>query len=126
MKNRSVEKEAVNVDALPYSLKDGKCIFPGRPKPVARAPQPEPLPPQVPNLVRYEDLDLKAIARMNNRRGSPRVVKNAEGTRFVGFDLKVSLKSGKTVTGWMPEADFHKLRQAALTYNWGALRQENG
>jgi len=42
--------------------------------------------------------------------GVRRVVRNREGVRFIGYDISITTKGDKVISGWMGESDLNWLR----------------
>ena len=79
--------------------------LPMRPK--KKVVMPEPDPPEVPDQIFLEDVLKEKFKTLAGAR--KRVVRNAEGVMFMGFDVSIDLEDGKRMDGWMSEADIRKL-----------------
>ena len=97
-----------------------------RPKPRPRIERPEPPKPVIENEIKFEDIPLDDFVELEYARRN--TLKNPEGSRFIGFDVSMILKSNaqlkrkagrppkeekeeistepKILTGWMNEGDF--------------------
>jgi hypothetical protein len=81
--------------------------------------RPEPKQPVLMDLIKYEDIPIDEFKELEYARR--KMVKNEEGTRFIGFEVSILLKRkpGRpkedegpgTMTGWMNEGDFLKLNR---------------
>lgn len=80
--------------------------LPPRPKPKVNIPEPD--PPEVPDQIKVEDVPKEKFVGLAGVR--KRVVSNAEGVRFMGFDVSIDVE-GKTLNGWMAEKDLRDLMQ---------------
>ena len=91
---------------------------------VVKQGRPEPEKPQVENEIKFEDIDIKLFASLESAKRQ--TIKNAEGIRFIGFDVSISmyqkgafgrpkeiekgvLAPPENLTGWMIEGEFLKL-----------------
>jgi len=92
-----------------------------RPKPIPRT---EPTFPKVKDLIKFEDIPLTEFDKVMNAK--MRRIRNEEGVNFIGYDVTILLKgkrgagrpkedesepSPRTLTGWMIEGDYEKLRR---------------
>jgi hypothetical protein len=68
---------------------------------------PEPEPPVVPDRIKFEDIPDQEISDFNAR---GRTVKNKDGARFTGYTFFVEFTNKKTLSGWLPESEFLKLK----------------
>ncbi len=79
--------------------------LPPRPKP--KVEMTEPAPPEVPDQIHLADIlkeNFKTLAGARKR-----VVRNAEGVMFMGFDVSIDLEDGKRMDGWLSEKDLRDL-----------------
>lgn len=76
--------------------------------PRVREVKPDPIPPVVPDELKFNDLPEGEIYEFSARR---RVEKNETETRFTGYTIYLETRKGKTIEGWLPEGEFEKLRQ---------------
>jgi len=98
-----------------------KGLPPFKPKKVVR---PEPEKPEVENEIKFSDIKPNDFIELTEAKRN--TVKNAEGVRFIGFDVVMKLKQKgpfgrpkktengepagpKIVTGWMAEGNFLEL-----------------
>ena len=98
-----------------------KGLPPFKPKKVVR---PEPEKPEVENEIKFSDIKSNDFIELTEAKRN--TVKNAEGVRFIGFDVVMKLKQKgpfgrpkkmengepagpKIVTGWMAEGNFLEL-----------------
>lgn len=75
---------------------------------------PEPEFPKVKNLLTLDKLDVGNVGKVII--GRKNVIRNDEGTRFIGFYVALEMKvddtgNVKTVDGWMPEKDYNTFRR---------------
>jgi len=99
---QAIMREAV--DKEDFKLWDqGKPIPKPRPEP---REDPEPLKAEVLEL---DKIDISKIT--GSPQGRRKAMKNAEGVRFMGFDVSLTFSGAKKpATGWMTEADYIKLK----------------
>jgi hypothetical protein len=96
-----------------------KGLPPIRPEKVEK---PEPKKPDIKNEIKFDDIPMAEFSELEYARRQ--TIKNAEGVRFIGFEVSIILKrkpgrpkeSEKeegpgTLTGWMNEGDFLKLNR---------------
>ena len=92
-----------------------------KPKPI---PRQEPAFPKVKDLIKFEDIPLTEFEKVMNAK--MRRIRNEEGVNFIGYDVTILLKGKRgagrpkedeselpprTLTGWMIEGDYEKLRR---------------
>ena len=68
----------------------------------------DPVPPVVPDQIRFEDLPDLEIKDISCR---PKNARNSEKVLFCGYDVWLMFENKKEFTGWMGESDFEKLRR---------------
>lgn len=78
--------------------------------PVAQRPKeirPDPVPPVVKNQIARSKINPDSVVSV---RGPRKNVRNKEGVLFIGYDLAITDIDGKTLSGWVSEADLNWLR----------------
>lgn len=96
------------VDQETYNLLDQGRKPAGKINPVI----PEPAAPEVDNIIQYtRDLETGLDSIDSITRGDK---KNKEGTIFIGYNVRLILKGGKPLDGWMPELEYIKFRRSLL------------
>ena len=71
---------------------------------------PEPKRPKIDGkIIKLDKLDLDDIKVIN--KGRRKNVKNADGVTFIGYEVAYQVEAGKTVEGWMSEADYVEMRR---------------
>jgi hypothetical protein len=102
---------------LPYRREGERYIFGSKVVSPYKDMGPEPKPPQVEDLVRFDDLKLDKISH-ETRRSIPQVRRNAEGVLFVFMKISIEMKDGKKVSGLMPLNDWQKFKAARESFGW--------
>jgi hypothetical protein len=77
--------------------------------PKKKIERPEPIPPKIQNQIKWEDLPIEKLVRIQAAR--KRILKNEEGVTFIGYDAIVEIKDSKPLTGFFFEGDMEKLRK---------------
>ncbi len=110
-------KHPVETKAPPRYRREGdKYIFPAKEVPLWRPPEPEPEPPEGDDILPLGKLPLDKITELLQE--FPRSKKNKDGIRFAGCQLRVRLRDGTTLQGWLSEKDYHQFRVEGLIRGW--------
>ncbi len=78
------------------------------PLPKKKIERPDPIPPKIENL-KFDDLPIEKLVRIQAVR--KKILKNAEGVNFIGFDAIIEIKDSKPLTGFFFEGDMEKLKR---------------
>lgn len=71
---------------------------------------PEPKPPKVDGkIIRLDKINLADIKVIS--KGRRKNVRNEDGVTFIGYEVAYQVEDGKTVEGWMSEADYVEMRR---------------
>ena len=76
------------------------------PRRVVKVKREDPVPPEVPNQIKElpeEEVKDIGVARHN--------VQNADGVRFMGYDIFLAFQNEETLEGWLPESEFELLKR---------------
>lgn len=84
------------------------------PKEKSKVVRVDPKPPVIPDLILFKDIPTGDLFDLNAR---SRSVKNADGVRFIAWDVYAEDRAGEIVEGTMLEGDFFKLRERARVEN---------
>ena len=102
---------------LPYRKQGERYIFGSKTVSPWRDMGPEPEPPQLDDLLRFEEIKLEKVSH-EIRRSIPQVRKNEEGVHFVFMKISLEMTDGKKVSALLSESDWQKFKAAKTAYQW--------
>jgi hypothetical protein len=77
------------------------------PRPKREIVIPEPEAPVIEDQIFLKDFQNKEILTVE---GSPKAVKNKDGTRFTGFNLMITFRDKTVISGWLSDGDFQRMK----------------
>ena len=108
---KSTGNTAVDADEYETWDRTGKKVRPRR-----KAPKPDPDLPMKKGVITFDKIDMKKLEAFDS--GTRRVIKANGGIRYIGFDVAF-IQDGKKKSGWMPEADYNRVRR--LLFRQGTM-----
>jgi hypothetical protein len=93
-----------------------KVIFPGRMVPMWKPPEPEPAPPEGPDILKLDKIPLGEVKELLQDYAQGR--KNPDGIHFAGGRIRVKLQNGDVLEGWLDEVSLKKFRQEGTVRGW--------
>jgi hypothetical protein len=93
-----------------------KVIFPGKVVSPWREPEPDAASPEGEDVLQFEKIPVGQIKEL--LQDYPQRRKNRDGINFSGGHIRIRLRDGTTLQGWVSEVDLAKFRLAGAVKGW--------